>query len=351
LYRGPATTTRVCRSEGGAGAAASAAAALPAPRSKVKLIKIMASLIVLFSWWHNVSATGGLRNDSFVGSCWGKAMRDNTMRAAGGRERRSPRAHDLRERASVRRLKEALDGERLTLEYQPILRAADLRPVAAEALLRWREPERETHSLPELLLAAERSPVIFALEAWAMSVCFRDAAAWQSGPLPGLRINLNLSAREFHHGRNLVPRVERAAAEAGIDARKVTLEITETSAIHAPEHVARVIERLKALGLELWLDDFGTGHSSLAWLSWFPIDGLKVPGLFVERLPADRRSAVITADVIDMAHRLGLRVVAEGIETDGQASWLKEHGADAVQGFLFAAPLPPNEMVARLTSA
>ena len=270
------------------------------------------------------------------------------MRAAGGRERRSPRSRDLKERESVRRLKEALAEDRLTLQYQPIFRAADGQPVAAEALLRWRRPEPENPPLTELLHAAERSPVIFALEAWAMAVSFRDAAAWQSGPLPGLRLNLNLSAREFHHGRDLVPRVERAAAEAGLDPRKVTLEITETSAIHAPEHVARVIERLKALGLELWLDDFGTGHSSLAWLSWFPIDGVKIPGLFVERLPEGERSALITAGVIEIAHRLALPVVAEGIEGEAQATWLKDHGADGLQGFLLAGPLAPAEMATRL---
>ena len=183
-----------------------------------------------------------------------------------------------------------------------------------------------------------------------MAVSFQDAAAWQSGPLPGLRLNLNLSAREFHHGRDLVPRVERAAADAGLDPRKVTLELTETSAIHAPQHVARVIERLKALGLQLWLDDFGTGHSSLAWLSWFPIDGVKIPGLFVERLPEGERSALITAGVIDIAHRLALPVVAEGIEAEAQATWLKDHGAEGLQGFLLAEPLAPAEMAARLAA-
>lgn len=272
------------------------------------------------------------------------------MRAASGRERRSPRSRDLRERESVHRLKEALREERLTLQYQPIFRAADGQPLAAEALLRWRSPERETADLADLLHAAERSPVIFALEAWAMALSFHDAAAWQSGPLPGLRLNLNLSAREFHHGRDVVPRVERAAADASLDPRKVTLEITETSAIHAPEHVARVIQRLKALGLELWLDDFGTGHSSLAWLSWFPIDGVKIPGLFVERLPVDERCALITAGVIDLAHRLERPVVAEGIETEAQRTWLGDHGADALQGFLLAEPLAPAELVTRLAA-
>jgi EAL domain-containing protein (putative c-di-GMP-specific phosphodiesterase class I) len=249
--------------------------------------------------------------------------------AEAGTERRGVRADQMRKRESIRRLKQALAEHRLALRYQPIFRAHDLSPVAAEALLRWRSPAAEVDDLGDLLHAAERSPVIFALENWAMEVCFRDAAAWQAGPLPDVRVNLNLSAREFQRP-DLLVRVMDARERHGLDPAKATLEITETSAIGAPEDVAPRLERLRETRLQLWLDDFGTGHSSLAWLSWFPIDGVKIPGLFVERLPGDGRSALITAGVIDIAHRLGLPVVAEGIEVEAQAIWLKDHGADAL---------------------
>lgn len=272
------------------------------------------------------------------------------MAADTGTERRSPRADQMRKRESVRRLKQALAEQRLALRYQPIFRAHDLAPVAAEALLRWRSPEAEADDLGDLLEAAERSPVIFALENWAMEVCFRDAAAWQAGPLPNLRVNLNLSAREFQRP-DLLVRVRDARERHGLDPAKLTLEITETSAIGAPEDVAPLLERLRETRLQLWLDDFGTGHSSLAWLSWFPIDGVKIPGLFVSRLPGDDRCAVITSAVVQMAHRLGLRVTAEGIETDEQMSYLKELGCDDLQGFLLAGPLSPEELVARLGPA
>jgi EAL domain-containing protein (putative c-di-GMP-specific phosphodiesterase class I) len=273
----------------------------------------------------------------------------NEVTTAGDGDRRSHQAHAQRKRESIRRLKLAQAEGRLTLKYQPIFAAADGRALSAEALLRWRRPEEESDDLSELLLAAERSPVIFALEAWAIEVCFRDAAAWQSGPLPDLRVNLNLSAREFHRA-DLLTRLTRALAEARLDPARLTLEVTETSAIHEPEQVSKMLERLRAMDLQLWLDDFGTGHSSLAWLSWFRIDGVKIPGLFVSRLPSDERCAVITSAVIDMAHRLGLGVTAEGIETDAQLAYLKAHGCDALQGFLLGEARDPEELVRRLTA-
>jgi len=267
--------------------------------------------------------------------------------AEAGTERRSPRADQRRKRESIRRLKQALAEDRLVLRYQPIFQARDLSPVAAEALLRWRSPDEEANDLGELLKAAERSPVIFALENWAMEVCFRDAAAWQSGPLPRLRVNLNLSAREFQRA-DLIDRVMTARQRHGLDPAKLTLEITETSAIGDPEEVAPLLARLRETRLQLSLDDFGTGHSSLAWLSWFPLDGVKIPGLFVSRLPGDDGCALIVSAVVQMAHRLGLRVTAEGIETDEQMAYLKDLGCDDLQGFLLAGPLSPEEMVARL---
>jgi EAL domain-containing protein (putative c-di-GMP-specific phosphodiesterase class I) len=262
-------------------------------------------------------------------------------------DRRSPQAHKVRQRESIRRLKLALAENRLVLDYQPIFQARNGKPVAAEALLRWRYPDQEAEVLGDLLQAAEDSPVIFTLETWAMHVCFRDAASWQSGPLPDVRVNLNLSAREFRR-EDLADRLTQAMEESRVDPGRVTLEITETSAIGAPEEVAPLLTGLKDLRLQLWLDDFGTGHSSLAWLSWFPIDGVKIPGLFVSRLPADDRCAVIVMAIIEMAHRLGLRVTAEGIENDEQLSYLKEHGCDDLQGFRLAEPLSPGELVARL---
>jgi EAL domain-containing protein (putative c-di-GMP-specific phosphodiesterase class I) len=255
-------------------------------------------------------------------------------------ERRSPVPRHVRKRESIRRLKQAMADHRLTLLYQPIFDAAGRRPVAAEALLRWRHPDREGDDLGRLLAAAERSPIIFDLEAWAMRRCFRDAAGW---PLPDLRVNLNLSAREFQRG-DLPDRVRAELDRAKLDPARVTLELTETSAIHDPREVAVVMQELQARGIQLWLDDFGTGHSSLAWLSWFGTAGVKLPGTFIERVTSDGRAAAITEAAIDMVHRLGERVTAEGIEDEAQLAWLVEHGCDALQGFLLAGPVSADRL-------
>lgn len=265
-------------------------------------------------------------------------------------DRRGQKSGSLRKRESIRRLKEALAEDRLALHYQPIVDLATGRPVSAEALLRWRQPQAEQGTLTDLAAAAEHSPVIFALERWTMDRCCREAAVWQRGPLPGLRVNLNLSAREFQRAR--LPAILRKAFDrTEMDPARVTLEVTESSAIHHLDDVANTLEEIKDLGVELWLDDFGTGHSSLAWLSRFPIDGVKIPGLFIEDVIREERAAVITATVIEMAHRLRLQVVAEGVEREDQLEFLRGHGCDFAQGFLFYDALPAEELAARLAAA
>jgi EAL domain-containing protein (putative c-di-GMP-specific phosphodiesterase class I) len=203
--------------------------------------------------------------------------------------------------------------------------------VAAEALLRWKDPAPGRHALVDLIVAAERTPVIYALEDSVAGQACREAAAWQRGPLRHLRLNLNVSARELDSAA-AVDRLRRRVRASGIDPRRLTLEITETAAIHELEQVAPLLGRLKADGVELWLDDFGTGHSSMAWLLYLPIDGLKLPDLLVREVAGRSKAGVIVPALIGMAHQLGLRVVAEGVETKAQLSWLRAHRCDAVQG-------------------
>jgi EAL domain-containing protein (putative c-di-GMP-specific phosphodiesterase class I) len=265
------------------------------------------------------------------------------VKGARASERRSPVPRHVRQRESIRRLKKAMAEHRLTLLYQPIFRAADRRPVAAEALLRWRDPDQEGDDLGELLAAVERSPIIFELETWTMRQCFRDAAGWRRGSLPDLRVNLNLSAREFQRA-DLPDRVRAEVDRARLDPTGLTLELTETSAIHDPEEVTLVLQKLQAQGIQLWLDDFGTGHSSLAWLTWFETAGVKLPGTFVERLTSDGRAAGITEAAIAMVHGLGERVTAEGIEEQAQLDWLVARGCDHLQGFLLAGPVPADRL-------
>lgn len=264
-----------------------------------------------------------------------------------GRERRSPTAGAVRKRDAIRRLKEALAGQRLTLQYQPLVDARSGGVAAVEALMRWRAPAAEADNLTRLIWSAERSPVIFNLENWVLDQAFRTAAQWREGPVARLRLNVNVSAREFPRA-DLVRRLSRLLHTASLDARRVGIEVTETSGMRDLEAVADQLRGLRDLGIELWLDDFGTGHSSLEWLSHFPLDGVKIAGTFVERLFRDRRCQVIAGHVIGLAHDLGLRVVAEGVESAPQRAFLEERGCDLLQGFLLYPALPAEELKAAL---
>jgi EAL domain-containing protein (putative c-di-GMP-specific phosphodiesterase class I) len=260
-----------------------------------------------------------------------------------GRERRSPTPAAARKRWAIHHLKQAVVEDRLHLLYQPIVSARDFGVARVEALLRWRKPKREKEAITELIWAAERSPVIFKLENWILDQSFQAAAGWKEAGLAGVRVDVNLSAREFPRA-DLVARITRRLRAARLDPGDIGLEITETSTMRRFDEVAEQIEQLTGQGIELWLDDFGTGHSSLEWLSHLPLHGVKIPGTFVERLHEEKRCQGIVARVIDLAHDLGLKVVAEEVETPAQRDFLVERGCDFLQGFLFYAPMAAGEL-------
>jgi EAL domain-containing protein (putative c-di-GMP-specific phosphodiesterase class I) len=262
-------------------------------------------------------------------------------------ERRSPTPAAARKREAIRHLKTAVAEDRLHLLYQPIVTTPDFRVERVEALLRWRKPKKEQETLTELIRSVERSPVIFKLENWILDQAFTAAAGWESAGLPGVRVNVNLSAREFPRA-DLVARVTRRLTAARLGAGRVGLEITETSSMQRFDEVAAQIDELMDAGIELWLDDFGTGHSSLEWLSHLPLHGVKIPGTFVERLEHETRCQTIVTRVIGLAHDLGLRVIAEEIETPAQRDFLVASGCDLLQGFLFYAPMAAGELPAGL---
>lgn len=269
-----------------------------------------------------------------------------TKRRPAGRERRSPTPAAARKRSAIRHLKEAVAEDRVHLLYQPIVSASDSRVERVEALLRWRRPKQEKENLTDLIWSAERSPVIFKLENWILDEAFRAAAAWKEAGLAGVRVNVNLSAREFPRA-DLVGRLTRRAEAMRLAAGDVGLEVTETSSICNFDEVSEQIDRLIDLGNELWLDDFGTGHSSLEWLSHLPLHGLKIAGTFVERLD-EKRCRAILQRVIPLAHDLGLRVIAEGVETPAQRDFLAGLGCDFFQGFLFYPALPAKRLPSAL---
>jgi EAL domain-containing protein (putative c-di-GMP-specific phosphodiesterase class I) len=259
------------------------------------------------------------------------------------RDRRSPTPAAVHKREAIRRLKEALAADRFVLHYQPVVDARDGVVSGVEALLRWRAPDGEQDAITDLILSAERSPVIFKLENWTLGRALRAARAWRDTGLRGVRVGVNLSAREFPRA-NLVRRIEQQLAAAGLPPSALALEITESSRMQDFGAAADRLQKLAGLGIQLWLDDFGTGHSSLEWLSRLPTHGLKIPGTFVERLVGDPRSQVIVRRAIEMAHDLDLRVIAEGVETAEQRDLLLRYGCDHFQGFLFHPPMAADDL-------
>ncbi len=231
------------------------------------------------------------------------------------------------------------DSEQLVLLYQPIHGARTGRIYSAEALLRQR---RETGELREAAIiheAAEEScgPELFRLDHILVRKAYTEAAQWQKYARE-VRLNVNLSPRELQEG-NVLERLTDLLTSCGTDPRHVNLEITETAHIEDPKKIAKVLEAVKKIGVDLWLDDFGTGHSAIDHLHYFPLDGIKLPGTFIRPLPSDERCRAITRNLLTLAHDLGLAVIAEEVEHRDQLQFLLDHGCEYIQGFLFSKPM------------
>ena len=243
-------------------------------------------------------------------------------------------------------VRRALDDDQFLLFYQPIHDLESRRIVSAEALLRAQRRNGEVRNAGALAEAAEEGPHIFRLDSWTVRTAYRDAVRWQAFA-PDVHLNVNLSARELQEGR-VVERLKELVTACGVDTHKINIEITETSYIEDPEEAMKVLRSLKDLGVQLWLDDFGTGHSSLSHLQHFPIDGLKLPGEFVKDCPGDKRCAAIARSIVNLAHELDLAVIAEGVEHEEQLEFLRELRCESIQGFLFSRPMPVSDFCEEL---
>jgi len=237
-------------------------------------------------------------------------------------------------------LDRAFDEQNLVLVYQPIHDARSGAIVAAEALMRQRREDgelREAHIISEA--AEEGSKLdLFALNQWMMRTAIADSVDWP------ISLNVNMSPRELVEGDV----VERYAKFKG---RRLNLELTETVTIDEPERAASLLQSLRDLGFQLWLDDFGSGHSTMEQLLHFPVDGIKIAATFVKGIPHDERSVAIVRSMIDLAHDLQIQVLAEGIEREEQLGFLIEHGCELVQGFLFSRPMPREALEGLLRSS
>ncbi|MFA7293188.1 MAG: EAL domain-containing protein [Rhodocyclaceae bacterium] len=244
------------------------------------------------------------------------------------------------ERLSIEaRLRLALPHNELLLHYQPQFSADGLRATGVEALLRWQPPGEELVPPDRFITIAEETGMIVPIGAWVLGEACRQLRRWLDTGLPPLRMAVNLSARQLRNS-DLIETVRDALAETGIPPALLELEITESAVMDKPEEAIKVLQALKRMGVTLAIDDFGTGYSSLAYLKLFPIDHLKIDRSFVRDIERDADDAAIAMSTIALAHSLGMRVVAEGVETRAQLEMLQQNQCDEVQGFFFSRPLP-----------
>jgi EAL domain-containing protein (putative c-di-GMP-specific phosphodiesterase class I) len=241
--------------------------------------------------------------------------------------------------ATIELLREALATGGLTVEYQPIVRAETLEPEEVEALVRWSHPVRGRIAPDAFLPLAEQAGLMPHLTRIVLGLALDQARALREAGRT-LRVAVNLSASDLLDA-NLVEVITAALAERDLPGSALRLEITESLLIEDVVGADALLERLRAVGIELAVDDYGTGFSSLGYLHDLPVSTLKIDRSFTSRLTLDPRTSVIVASTIEMAHRLGLTVVAEGVETDDQMRWLRDHGCDFLQGYRIGRPANP----------
>ena len=242
-------------------------------------------------------------------------------------------------------LRTALKNNEFFLHYQPQFAVEDGRLSGAEALVRWQHPTLGLIAPGEFISIAELSGQILQLGAWVMKEAIRQAKAWQDEGLPRMNMAVNLSAAQFHQS-HLVQQIKAMLDEAGLDARYLELELTESMAMEDPQAAIEVMDALHDLGVALSIDDFGTGYSSLAYLKRFRISKLKIDQSFVRDIASDPNDRAIVDAIITMAHSLGFATIAEGVETVEQLAFLHEHGCHEVQGYYFSKPLPADQFKA-----
>jgi diguanylate cyclase len=235
-------------------------------------------------------------------------------------------------------LHRALKLQQFELRYQPKYNATTKKIHSVEALIRWQHPERGLLMPDQFIPLAEESGLIVPIGEWVLREACRQVAAWQKQGLPTLRIGVNISALQFRR-LDLVDTVRRALSDAGVDAKYLEIELTETAVMSDPEESLDILERLSRMGVIVSVDDFGTGYSSMSYLRRFPIDKLKIDRSFIANVMTSADDASIVRAIISLAHGLRLKVVAEGVESADQVSFLQDLGCDQYQGYYFSRPV------------
>ena len=239
-------------------------------------------------------------------------------------------------------LRKAIESDEFTLHYQPWINLKTNRIAGAEALIRWNHPQRGMVFPDGFIDLAEDTRLIIPIGEWVLREACRKARAWQEQGLEPVPVSVNLSAWQLHK-QSLVRTVDKALALSGLDPSFLRVEITESVAMQNAEFSLSILNSLTARGIGVALDDFGKGYSSLTYLKQFPVRILKIDKGFVQDLHKNPKDQAIVSAVIQLAHNLGIRVVAEGVENNSQLNFIKGEGCDMVQGYLYAKPLPAAE--------
>jgi len=235
-------------------------------------------------------------------------------------------------------LRHAIERNELLLHYQPQVNLKTGRITGAEALLRWRHPEMGLISPLDFIPLAEETGLIIPIGEWVLRSACAQARIWHELGYDGLQIAVNLSGRQFQH-RHLAKLVKKVLKDTKLDPRQLDLELTESVLMHNTEAVLGAMDELHAYGVVFSMDDFGTGYSSLSYLKRFPIDTLKIDQSFVRDIPRDPDDAAIARAIISMAHSLGMKVIAEGVETAQQLAFLRVNRCNSMQGYYFSRPI------------
>ena len=243
-------------------------------------------------------------------------------------------------------LRRAMDQQELIVHYQPQLDFATGRFIGAEALVRWQHPRRGMVPPGDFIPLAEENGLIVPIGEFVLRTACAQARAWQQAGTP-LRVGVNISPRQFRQA-DLPAMVAGVLAEAGLEPRLLELEITESLIMRDVQAAVATMQELSRMGVQLAIDDFGSGYSSLSYLQSFPLSRLKIDRSFVRDVSEGRREQAITASIVALAHNLEMEVIAEGVETDAQFHFLQRIGCDQGQGYLFARPLPAGEISALL---
>jgi diguanylate cyclase (GGDEF)-like protein/PAS domain S-box-containing protein len=236
----------------------------------------------------------------------------------------------------------AITHDEFALLFQPQVRARDGHPVGVEALIRWQHPQRGLLAPNEFIALAEQHRLIVPIGAWVLREAARQARLWHAAGWP-LTVAVNLSTLQFQ-APDFVASIQALLAETGLPAGWLELELTERMLMDDVPQVCARLQQLRALGVKLSVDDFGTGYSSLSHLKELPIDTMKIDRSFVQELPHQRESAAIASAIVQLARGLGLGVVAEGVETEAQRTFLIDQGCDQLQGLIISAPLTVPQM-------